>query len=88
MAKIDVNKAVDLLYKKVGETNYYDLIYEVTNNLIQKYVKEIEDSVDDIVNEDGESLVTDEFGERWYDEDFDALREHITDSIYNAVSEM
>jgi replication initiation and membrane attachment protein DnaB len=88
MAKIDVNKAVDLLYKKVGNTDYSNLIYEVTNDLIHKYVKEIEDSADDIVNEDGESLVTDEFGERWYDEDFDALREHITDDIYRAVSEM
>lgn len=84
---LNFNDAIDELYKRIANINYDDLVYEIAHDIVSKNIKEIENSVDDVVDDDGNTLINDEFGEMWYDEEYDHLVEHIKDGMYQALKD-
>lgn len=86
-AKMNYEDAINLLYKKVGETHFEDVLYEVAWGLLRKYINEIEEK-NRIVDNDGEFCDYNSGAESmWYDEVYDELMWPVLDGIQSAGKE-
>lgn len=86
-AKMNYEDAINLLYKKVEETHFEDVLYEAARELLLKYVNEIEKK-NRIVDNDGEFCDNDSDSESmWYDEPCEELMWPVLDGIQSAGKE-